>query len=75
VELQMLGVKIDPAYLAMRETGLQEPMRRNNHLPTAAIFITAASWAGFAGLEIVGAAFCFAGCVIVSREKREKTDG
>lgn len=27
---------------------------------------------GFAGLEIIGAAFCFAGCVIISREN---TDG
>ena len=26
---------------------------------------------GFAGLEVVGAAFCLAGCVIVSREKKD----
>jgi hypothetical protein len=26
---------------------------------------------GFAGLEVVGAAFCLVGCVIVSREKKE----
>ena len=28
--------------------------------------------AGFAGLEAVGAAFCFAGCVMVSRRSRDK---